>query len=248
MGWKDSPHLARTHPRRSQLKPEKSLWRPVLLDCPNSTSPEHLRVEKGQRSSGGGNLGSVKRGLRTMAEIPDLINNPQEFLGADSLPQFPCLLAADAVVLCGCHQQNKRFPEERCCGDILASRVPVEWKLVSGDMHRDHDVIFIINLLDCHQIKAVSAKIPYHEKNAFTFTFSWEGKIVFPAAVCFKSTAAFFLDMNTPAEVVTQAAWPDPLQAFENDQNYPEIVLKREECQDNEFFRAMLPCRSFALF
>lgn len=85
-------------------------------------------------------------------------------------------------------------------------------------------------------------------KNAFIFTFSWEGKIVFHAAVCFKLTAAFFMDMNTQAEVVTQAAWADLMQGFENDQNYPEIVLKREEPQDNKCFRAMLPCSLFALF
>lgn len=85
-------------------------------------------------------------------------------------------------------------------------------------------------------------------KTAFIAAFSCEGKIVFHAAVCLKLTAAFFMDMNTQAEVVTQAAWADPMQGFENDQNYPEIVLKREEPQDHKCFRAMLPCRQFALF
>lgn len=69
-------------PKKTTAEPEKSLWRLVLLGFPTSTSPEQLRVEKGQRSSGGGNLGSVKRGLRTAAEVPDLTKNPPESLGA----------------------------------------------------------------------------------------------------------------------------------------------------------------------
>lgn len=85
-------------------------------------------------------------------------------------------------------------------------------------------------------------------KNAFIFTFSWERKIVFHAAVYFKLTAAFFTDMSTQAEVVTQAAWADPMQGFGNDQSYLEIVLKREEPQDNKHVRARLPCRPFTLF
>lgn len=68
-------------PKETPAEPVKNLWRLVLLACPNSTFPEQLRVEKRQRSTGGGNLRSVKRGPRTAGEVLDLTNDPGEFLG-----------------------------------------------------------------------------------------------------------------------------------------------------------------------
>lgn len=70
-------------PTKTPAEPIKSLKRLFLLACPNSMSPEQLRVEKGQRSSGGGNLGSVKTGLRTAAEVLNPTKDPGEFLGAN---------------------------------------------------------------------------------------------------------------------------------------------------------------------
>lgn len=88
----------------------------------------------------------------------------------------------------------------------------------------------------------------FAEKSAFIFTFAWERKIVFHAAVYFRLTAAFFTDVITQAELVTQAAWADPMQGFGNDQSYLEIVLKREELQDNIQFGHVLPWIPFSLF